>query len=194
MSQTDRSTAPSGGAIEPGLDCFRYTLDDGVEQFVAQAADGEAILASMRLQPVREAPLAMLRRLGVGEVPSTDGSWAQFAARHDDAGHAALVELTVSAFASRPRDPSEAFWLAACPDALLSTASAIGWRTLSDPGAEAGRTPVVLLLDDAEHLRRIGSPLADVLEAMPPRPEMLSEQFALFDLGRDDPARRRAAG
>lgn len=194
MSMTDRPAAPSGGAIELLLDCFRYTLDDGVEQFVAQEADGDAILASMRLQPVREAPLAMLRRLGVEQVPSTDGSWAQFAAQPQDAGQAALVELTVSALASRPRDPSEAFWLAACPDALLPTVLAIGWRTLADAGSEAGRTAVVLLLDDVEHLRRIGSPLADVLEAMPPRPELLSEQFALFDLGSGPCTQLRAAG
>ena len=194
MSQTDPSFPQSGHAGEPLLDCYRYTLEDGVEQFVAQTADGEAIVASMRLQPVREAPLATLRRLGVGEVPSTDGSWAQFSAQPQAAGQAALVELTASALASRPRDPSEAFWLAACPDALLPTVLAIGWRTLRDAGSEAGRTAVVLLLDDAEHLRRIGSPLADVLDAMPPRPELLSEQFALFDLGSEPSTQLRAAG
>jgi hypothetical protein len=161
---------------------------------VAQVADSEAIVASMRLQPVREAPLAMLRRLGVGEVPSTDGSWAQFSAQPDGVGRTALVELTVSAFASRPRDPSEAFWLASCPEALLPTALAIGWRALGDTGAEGGRTPIVLLLDDAEHLRRIGSPLADVLDAMEPRPEVLSEQLTLFELRKRDQTPRRAAG
>jgi hypothetical protein len=194
MSPTDPSSAPASGTGEPALDCFRYTLDDGVEQFVAQEAEGEAILASMRLQPVREAPLAMLRRLGVGEVPSTDGSWAQFAARPDAVGLAALAELTVSAVASRPRDPAEAFWLASCPDALLPTASALGWRPLAEAGDEADRTPVVLLLDDAEHLRRIGSPLADVLAALEPRPEVLNEQLALFDLRNGDRIPRRAAG
>lgn len=194
MSQTDRSPAQPGGSSEPLLDCFRYTLGDGIEQFVAQTADAETIVASMRLQPVREAPLAMLRRLGVGEIPSTDGSWAQFSAQPDTVGRAALIELTVVACASRPRDPAEAFWLAACPDELLDTVLALGWRTLADEGAEAGRTPVVLLLDDTEHLRRIGSPLADVLEALEPRPEVLSEQFALFDLRGSDTSPRRAAG
>jgi len=194
MPQTDRSAPHIGGPAEPLLDCFRYTLDDGVEQFIAQIADGETIVASMRLQPVREAPLAMLRRLGVGEVPSTDGSWAQFAAQPDALGLTGLAELTVAACASRPRDPAEAFWLAACPDALLSTALALGWRTLADAGSDAGRTPVVLLLDDAEHLRRIGSPLADVLEAFEPRPDLLSEQLALFELTRTDRTQFRAAG
>jgi len=194
MSQTDLSFPQSGHAGEPLLDCYRYTLEDGVEQFVAQTADGEAIVASMRLQPVREAPLAMLRRLGVGEVPSTDGSWAQFAAQPDEVGLAGLVELTLAACASRPRDAAEAFWLAACPDALRHTALALGWRRLAEERADTGRTPMVLLLDDTEHLRRIGSPLADVLEALEPRPEVLKEQFALFELQSTDGEQRRAAG
>ncbi len=169
MSET---ASPASQVHAPRLDLFRDRLDGGVEHHVAQLHDAERIVASLRLEPVRTAPLRTLARIGASVLPQAEGAYASMAGDPDPAGRAGLVLATMAALANRRREADDAFWLAACPVALVPTAVGLGWRPLpnvNDPSVREA-VPVVLVVDDAEHFAAIGSPLATVPSRGTPSP------------------------
>ena len=177
------------------LDVVRYRLDAGGEHYVAQQADGECIVATLRLDAVRTAPIAMLRRLGLNVLPDTDGAYAHLAAEPDAAGSAGLTEVLASAYAVRADDPDDGFWLAACPAALADIAAAIGWRILARVDAShQADVPMVLLLDELERFERIGSPLAQAAPDRPIQPARLASLLENLELPADEPTVRLAIG
>lgn len=166
------------------IDVFRERLDAGVEHHVAQLHGDERIVATLRLEPVRTAPLRTLSRIGVAVLPEAEGAYATIAADPDEAGRAGFELVTLSALATRRPDSDDTFWLAACPAGLGPLATSLGWRLLArlaDAPADAPQ-PAVLLLDDVAYFALIGSPLA----AIPPRgappqvaPASLRDAFGL---------------
>jgi hypothetical protein len=166
------------------IDVFRDRLEAGVEHHVAQIHGDERIVATLRLDPVRSAPLRTMARIGVSVLPEAEGAYATLVAEADAAGHAGLELATLAALAARRRDADDTFWLAACPAALVQRATALGWRLLpraADAPAQQA-VPAVLLLDDVEYFSLICSPLA----AIPPRstapavpPQVLRDAFGL---------------
>lgn len=187
---------PSSDGHPPiDLDVYRYRLDAGGEHYVAQQADGERIVATLRLDVVRTAPIAMLRRLGLKVLPDTDGAYAHLAAEPDAAGIAGLAEVMATAYAVRADDPDDGFWLAACPAALTDIASAIGWRMIpQDDAAGRADVPMVLLLDELERFERIDSPLARAAPDRPIRPERLAALLVSLELPVEALGERRAIG
>jgi len=187
---------PATDAADPPLDCFRYRVDTDVEHFVAQIADGDRIVASLRLEPVISAPVRTLRSVGATTLPRTDGAYAGLAAEDGASGAAGLAAVTAAAWTARRQDADEAFWLAGCPNVLLSRALALGWRALPAQHAIADptRTTLVLLLDDRAHFAAIGSPLA-AMAATPvgERLTRLEELLEGFDM-RQAAVAQRAAG
>jgi hypothetical protein len=194
-TRAPRARGRVAGATAPALDCFRYGMDRGVEHFVGQLADDGTIVATLRLEPVATAAIGTMRRIGAAALPSPDGAYASLAADPGALGAESLAMVTAAALSTRRGERSEAFWLAGVPDALREAAGVQGWRELTTvhPQAPAGVTPMVLLLDDIGHLERIGSPLADAVRALHPRPAMRDEVATLFELDAT-PAPRRAIG
>lgn len=151
----------------PRIDLFRYRLDGDVEHYVAQSNGEERIVATLRLEPVRTAPLRTLARIGASVLPDAAGAYVSMSADPDPTGRAGLELATLTALASRRHACDDTFWLAACPPALSQAAHALGWRALphaADAPVPRGE-PVVLLVDDVGHFEAIGSPLA----VIPPR-------------------------
>jgi hypothetical protein len=177
-------SVPQSDASPPRIDVFRDRLDAGVEHHVAQLHGEERIVATLRLEPVRSAPLRTMARIGVSVLPEAEGAYATLVAEADAAGRAGLELATLAALAARRRDADDTFWLAACPAALAPVATALGWRLLpraADAPAQQA-APAVLLLDDVAYFSLIGSPLA----AIPPRstppavqPQALRDAFGL---------------
>lgn len=166
MSDTASSSVSAVHA--PRIDLFRDRLDGGVEHHVAQLHGGERIVATLGLHPVRTAPLRTLSRIGAATLPDTEGAYATMSADADASGEAGLTLATLAALALRRREADDLFWLAACPAPLVPDAIALGWRPVPRSADETAcaDTPLVLLVDDLEHLEAVGSPLA----AVPPRP------------------------
>jgi len=202
MSATESKQPPHAEADGPRLDCFRYLMDDGVEHHVAQLEGAERIVATLRLEPVRTAPLAMLRRIGVTTLPDADGAYVMCSADSDDAGLQGFALLTAAALERRRREADDGFWLAACPLALIDAALALGWRRV--PAAvttatrvDADTVPLVLLVDDTAHFARLGSPLA-TLDGAPadttPRWADLLEAFGVPAAEAEVETPRRKAG
>jgi hypothetical protein len=165
MSATESNPPPYAEADGPRLDCFRYLMDDGVEHHVAQLEGAERIVATLRLEAARTAPLAMLRRIGVTTLPDADGAYVLYTADGDDLGLQGLALLTSAALERRRREANDSFWLSACPLALVDAALALGWRRVpaavsAGARADADSVPLVLLADDTAHFARLGSPLA----------------------------------
>jgi hypothetical protein len=187
---------PETDAVTLPLDCFCYRVDPDVEQFVAQVADGERIVASLRLEPMISAPIRTLRSVGATTLPRTDGAYANLDAEDGGSGTAGLALVTAAAWTARRRDADEAFWLAGCPNALLGRALALGWRAIPAQHAihDPDRTTLVLLLDDRAHFVAIGSPLADVAATPVGEHAMrLEELLEGFDM-RQAAVPRRAVG
>ncbi len=202
MSAAAPNLPPNAEADGPRLDCFRYLMDGGVEQHVAQLEGDERIVATLRLESVRTAPLAMLRRIGVTTLPDSDGAYVLCSADGDEAGLEGLAVLTAAALEARRRDADDGFWLGACPLALVDAALALGWRRLpaavtAETHADADAVPLVLLADDTAHFARLGSPLA-ALEGAPaeptPRWTELLEALGLPAIEAEADAPRRKAG
>jgi hypothetical protein len=165
------------------VDCYRHRLDDGVEHYVAHLHDTERIVASLRIEPVRTAPVRRMREVGAPALPDDAGAYLHACADDDEAGAFALRLLMSAALAVRRRDAGDAFWLAGFEQPLDETARGLGWRDLHGAPRDArGRVPMVMLLDDAERLERIGSPLASAARAAGPdaaRLAMLVDAFGL---------------
>jgi hypothetical protein len=200
MSAAAPNLPPNAEADGPRLDCFRYLMDDGVEHHVAQLEGAERIVATLRLESVRTAPLAMLRRIGVTTLPDSDGAYVLCSADGDDAGLEGLALLTAAVLERRRREADDGFWLCACPLALVDAALALGWRRVpaaSTAEADADTVPLVLLADDTAHFARLGSPLA-TLDGAPadptPRWAELLEALGLPAIDAETEAPRRKAG
>jgi hypothetical protein len=200
MSAAAANLPPNAEADGPRLDCFRYLMDDGVEHHVAQLEGAERIVATLRLESVRTAPLAMLRRIGVTTLPDADGAYVLCSADGDDAGLEGLALLTAAVLERRRREADDGFWLCACPLALVDAALALGWRRVpaaSTAEADADTVPLVLLADDTAHFARLGSPLA-TLDGAPadptPRWAELLEALGLSAIDAETEAPRRKAG
>jgi hypothetical protein len=156
----------------PRIDLFRYRLEGGVEHYVAHSHGEERIVATLRLEPVRTAPLRTLARIGASVLPDADGAYVSMTADSDPTGLAGLALATAAALASRRQACDDAFWLAACPPALEPAALELGWRALPSARDEpaARGAPVVLLVDDVGHFEAIGSPLAAIPSRGSPPP------------------------
>ncbi len=202
MSAAASNLPPNAEADSPRLDCFRYLMDDGVEHHVAQLEGDERIVATLRLESVRTAPLAMMRRIGVTTLPDADGAYVLCSADGDDAGLEGLALLTAAVLERRRREADDGFWLGACPLALVDAALALGWRRVPAAStaaaeADADTVPLVLLADDTAHFARLGSPLAtlDGAPAEPtPRWAELLEALGLPAIEAEAEAPRRKAG
>jgi hypothetical protein len=178
-------TQPSSVAADPPIDCFRYRIDPDIDHFVAQIADGERIVASLRLEPMRSAPIHTLHRVGAITLPRTDGAYAHLDAEAGASGDAGLAMATAAAWLIRHEGADDAFWLTGCPNALVGRALALGWRAVPAQHSVAvpGRTTLVLLLDDRAHFTAIGSPLAAMSSAqMGERVARLNELLDGFDM------------
>jgi hypothetical protein len=178
-------TQPSSVAADPPIDCFRYRTDPDIEHFVAQIAEGEGIVASLRLEPMRSAPMHTLHRVGAITLPRTDGAYANLDAEEGASGDAGLAMATTAAWIVRREGADEAFWLTSCPNPLVDRALALGWRAVPAQHSVAvpGRTTLVLLLDDHTHFSSIGSPLAAIASApMGERAARLAELLDGFDM------------
>jgi hypothetical protein len=170
----------------------------GAEHYVARAAGDEHIVATLRVELVRRAPLSTLHRLGLRTLPGPDGAYAWLDADPaDPRAVAALAELTARALALRHGAHGDTFWLTACPDALLDGARAFGWRVIPEEARQAiaGHTPMALLVDDRAHFEQLGSPLADAATEVPPPSTSRAELLEALGLPPPRPvrARRRAA-
>ncbi|MCZ8102635.1 MAG: hypothetical protein O9972_32670, partial [Burkholderiales bacterium] len=77
-----QSVSPSD-AKPPRIDVFRDRRDAGVEHHVAQLHGDERIVATLRLEPVRSAPLRTMARIGVSVLPEAEGAYATLGAEAD---------------------------------------------------------------------------------------------------------------
>jgi hypothetical protein len=80
---------------------FRDRLDAAVELHVAQLHSDERIVATLRLDPVRSAPLGTMARIGVSVLPQAEGAYATLVAEADATGRVGLVLATPGALAAR---------------------------------------------------------------------------------------------
>jgi hypothetical protein len=185
-------SVPLSGDEDPVFECYRYRVDGDVELHVAHLADSERMVASLRLEPVATAPLRTLRHIGARVLPGADGAYVHLAADPDEVGAAGLAAVVASAMIARRHEADDAFWIAACPAALLHVVLAHGWRALSIGPADPARTsPVALLLDDRERFARLRSPLACATAQA--RPGRLGTLLEAFGLEPDGPAASRHA-
>ena len=193
------SAAPADADLDSRcLDATRYRLDGGVEHHVAQLVGEERIVATLRIDPARAVPLRELKRLGARTLPDADGARVGLSADDDAAGRTGFALLVATALHARRAAEDDAWWLAACPPALVETALALGWERV--PGADDagdGTVALALVLDDVERLAAIGSPLARVparpaTDAADPGARVHAVREAL-GLPPAEPAERRAA-
>lgn len=179
--------APEAADDDP-LDHVLYRLDDDVDLYLSEAPVSERMIASLRIEPIRVARLRTLERTGAAWLPDVDGALVHVAADADARGEAALVELLCAACEDRAARLDEPAWLARCPWTLLPLLRSLGWRDWP-ASADAGRgadVPVVLVLDDLAHLRRLRSPLAEALASRADRAERAASLLAALDA---EPAR-----